>query len=35
MDLMADCLTGYVVLAGAGLAGDPDLKALGERWLHR
>jgi len=27
MDLMADLLTGYVVPAGAGLAGDPGLKA--------
>jgi hypothetical protein len=25
--LMADFLTGYVVPAGAGLAGDPGLKA--------
>jgi quercetin dioxygenase-like cupin family protein len=27
MDLMTDFLTGYVVPAGAGLAGDPGLKA--------
>ena len=27
MDLMTDVLTGYVVPAGAGLAGDPGLKA--------
>jgi hypothetical protein len=26
-DLMADFLTGYVVPAGAGLVGDPGLKA--------
>jgi mannose-6-phosphate isomerase-like protein (cupin superfamily) len=27
MDVMTDFLTGYVVPAGAGLAGDPGLKA--------
>ena len=27
MDAMTDFLTGYMVAAGAGLAGDPDLKA--------
>jgi len=27
MDVMTDFLTGYVVAAGAGLAGDPGLKA--------
>ena len=27
MDAMTDFLTGYVVAAGAGLAGDPGLKA--------
>jgi hypothetical protein len=27
MDLMTDFLTGHVVPAGAGLAGDPALKA--------
>jgi hypothetical protein len=27
MDLMADCLTGHVIPAGSGLAGDPGLKA--------
>ena len=27
MDVMTDFLTGYVAAAGAGLAGDPGLKA--------
>ena len=27
MDAMTDFLTGYVVAAGAGLAGEPGLKA--------
>jgi len=30
MDAMTDFLTGYVIAAGAGLAGDPGMKASGQ-----